>query len=140
MINIGIAGLLIGHAFNHNAGDRFGAANYNQFVPRKFFAELERDRRRELASTLRNSRPDFEKVHAQTGAQAGQLAAALADANYDSAKMNAMIDSFTTGSDSIAAKGAAALKDFYAKLTPDERTLLAKEIVDKQIRDNKAKP
>ena len=139
MLNIGIAGLLIGHVFNRNPMDRQGVANYNQFVPHKFFGDLPKDRRVELATAFRNNRPDFDKLRAQMGAHAEEIAAALADPNYDAAKINKLIDGFTTGPDSLAAKGGAVLKDFYAKLTPEERALLAKEIVDKQKRD-KPKP
>ncbi len=139
MINLAIAGLMIGHIFGRQPMDRPGAANYNQFVPRKFFGDLGKDRRVELAEAFRNSRPDFEKMHAQTTVQAEQIAAALVDPNYDATKINTLIDSFTTGSESVAAKGGTLLKDFYAKLTAEERTLLSKEILEKQKRDNKSK-
>ncbi|MDE2385735.1 MAG: periplasmic heavy metal sensor [Alphaproteobacteria bacterium] len=135
MLNIAIIGVGIGRSFGHGMQEKPGGANYAMFVPRKFFFDLARERRKELAEAFRAARPDFEKIHSQTGAQAAQIATALADPAYDPAKINSLIDTFTTGQDSLAAKGGTVLKDFYAKLTPDERALLAKDIEDKLKRE-----
>ena len=48
MINLAILGVLLGQHYRSNPMDRPGVANYMQFVPQRFFAELPRERRREL--------------------------------------------------------------------------------------------
>lgn len=130
MLNLLVVGLLGGMAFRPPMNGQ-GAARYGQFVPRKFFGELERDRRHELAALFRDSKPDFEKLRQASNGEAVKLAAELSNSNYDANKVNALIDSFTIGQDSVAAKGGTVLKSFFAKLTPDERALLAKAILER---------
>jgi hypothetical protein len=131
MLNLGIAGLVGGMFLRGPDMHGLGAAHYGQFVPREFFGSLARDRRHELAIIFRDSKPDFEKLRHASDDQAMKLAAELSSNSYDSSKVNALIDSFTTGPDSVAAKGGGLLKDFYAKLTSEERLSLAKEIMDR---------
>ncbi len=130
MLNLLVAGLVGGMAFRGPMNGP-GAARYGQFVPRKFFGELERDRRHELSAIFRDSKPDFEKVRQASNGEALKLAAELSNSNYDVAKVNTLIDSFTIGPDSVAAKGGIVLKGFFTKLTPDERQLLAKVILER---------
>jgi uncharacterized membrane protein len=128
MLNLLVAGLVGGIYFR---GPPMMGQRYGQFVPRKFFGELDHERRRELSGLFRDSKPDFEKLRHAGEGQATQLAAELTNANYDATKVNALIDSFTTGQDSVAAKSGAVLKDFFAKLKPEERVLLAKAIQER---------
>ena len=134
MINLIVLGLLLGHNYRHNGMDKMGAANYLQFVPPRFFAELPRQRRQELVEAFRSSKPDFEKLRQQSAGNAEKVAAELVKPDFDAANVAALIDGFTTGPDSVAARGGAVLKGFYAKLTPDERAILAKAITDRTQR------
>ena len=136
MFNLLVAGILIGQFHAHGQGPKFMGPAYVQYVPRKFFSELARERRRELAETLRASRPDFKKLHSQSADNAQKLAVELEQENYDAAQVNTLIDTFTTGPDSLAAGGGKVLKDFYAVLTPAERKELAKDIHDAPKRMN----
>jgi hypothetical protein len=53
-------------------------------------------------------------------------------------ELNAAIDAFATGADSLAAKSANLAKQALAKLTPEERALLAKRIRERaQLRQRK---
>jgi uncharacterized membrane protein len=131
MLNLAIAGLVGGMFLRGSEMRGVGAAHYGQFVPREFFGSLARDRRHELASIFRDSKPDFEKLRHASDDQALKLAAELSSPSYDATKVNALIDSFTTGPDSVAAKGGGVLKDFYAKLSSEERISLAKEIMQR---------
>ena len=128
MLNLVVVGTVIGHGFGHNPMDRPGAAHYGMFVPRKFFGDVAHERRRDLASIFRNKQTDFETVRQQSNAQALKLADALTASTYDASAVNALIDGFTTGSESVAAKGADVLKEFIGKLSPEERLLLARDI------------
>ena len=137
MINIGIAGALLGGVFKHRKGDGQQAVNYGQFVPRKFFFDVAADRRKVLADVFRSRRADFEQMRVKTGEHAEQIAAALSDPNYDSAKTNSLVDGFTTGPDSLGGKGGAVLKSFYAMLTTEERVILAQDIRTRLKREAK---
>lgn len=130
MVNLVVLGLMLGHRYRHNPMDRMSAANYMQFVPPRFFADLPRERRQELVEAFRSNRPDFEKLRQQSLGNAEKVAAELVKPDFDAGHIASLIDSFTTGPDSVAAKGGSVLKDFYTKLSPDERTLLAKAITD----------
>ena len=135
MINIAIGGALLGGVLKHRGGDGRQGVNYGQFVPRKFFFDVAADRRKVLADVFRSRRPDFEQMHVKSGEQAEQIAAALSEPNYDSAKTNSLVDSFTIGPDSLGGKGGAVLKSFYAMLTAEERTLLAQDIRNRLKRE-----
>ena len=128
MLNLLVVGLVIGRFTGHGPEGRQGGPAYAQFVPGRFLGDLARDRRHELAAGLRSSREDMQKLHSQSGDNAQKLAAELDSENYDAGRVGVLIDSFTTGPDSLAAGGGKVLKDFYAKLTPAERKLLAKAI------------
>ena len=134
MVNLIVLGLLLGHNYRRNPMDRMSAANYMQFVPPRFFAELPRERRKELGEALRSNKPDFEKLRQQSVGNAEKVGEELTKPDFDAARVAALIDGFTTGPDSVAAKGGAVLKDFYGKLTADERALLAKAITDRAQR------
>ena len=137
MINIGIAGALLGGVFKHRPDEGRQAVNYGQFVPRKFFFDVAPDRRKVLADVFRSRRSDFEQMRLKTGEQAEQIAAALSDPNYDSAKTNALVDGFTIGPESLGGKGGAVLKSFYGMLTAQERAILAQDIRTKLKHESK---
>ena len=128
MLNLLVVGLVIGRFIGHGPEGRQGGPAYAQFVPGRFLGDLARDRRRELADGLRGSREEIQKLHSQSNDNAQKLAAELDQDNYDASRVGSLIDGFTTGPDSLAAGGGKVLKDFYAKLTPAERKLLAKAI------------
>ena len=130
MFNLLVAGILVGQFRSHGQGTKMMGPAYVQYVPGKFFAELAKERRHELAEALRANRQDFQKLHSQSADNAQKLAAELEQENYDPAQVNTLIDTFTTGPESLAAGGGKVLKDFYAVLTPTERKQLAKAIHD----------
>ncbi len=131
MINLAILGILLGQHYRSNPMDRPGAANYMQFVPQRFFAELPRERRRELGLAFRASKVELEKARLLSTGNAQKVAAELVKPEFDASRIAELIDGFTTGPESVAAKGGAVLKDFYIKLSFDERVLLAKAIEER---------
>ena len=132
MANMLIAGAMIGHRFLGGGGDGNGRNNIVQLVPRKFFGDLQGGRRHELMQFLRGQGDDFKSLRAETRATALKLADALD--HYDAGNVKAVIDNFTTGSESLAARSGAVVVDLISQLTPDERAQLAAAIRD---RDNK---
>jgi uncharacterized membrane protein len=130
MANLLIVGAVIGHRYWDGGGDRRN--NFVQLVPGKFFGDLPGGRRRELMQFLHGQGDDFKSLRAETRATALKLADALD--HYDAVNVKTVIDNFTTGSESLAARGGAVVVDLIAKLTPDERAQLAAAIRD---RDNR---
>lgn len=128
MLNLLVLGFMAGQFWRHGPTARPSGPAYAQFVPGRFFIDLSGERRRELADGFRASRQDVEKLRGRSDENAQKLAAELDQETYDPARTDALIDSFTTGPDSLAAGGSKVLKDFYAKLTPAERKQLAKTI------------
>jgi uncharacterized membrane protein len=133
LLNLAVAGAVIGGRWHHRDGPG-GQPGFQQFAPGRFFMSLGADRRRELADMLRGARPEFDNLRQRNAALAGQVAAELEKSDFDAAKLAALIDGFTTGPDSMAAKGGMVLKNFYAKLTPEERVALAKSIRERLAR------
>jgi uncharacterized membrane protein len=129
MVNVLVAGVVLGHVFG------FGPPMMHQpggplvdYAPQRFFANVAKPRRKELTQPFRQGREDFQKFRSQSGLRAVAIADALAKQPFDGDALNALVDSYSVGPDSPAAMGAALVKDLYAKLTPEERVLLAQEI------------
>lgn len=137
MANLLIAGAIGGRfARGHEMAGGKGS-NFVQLIPRKFLEELDGPRRRELMQMLRDNRDAFKQMRASANAAALELATALENPNYDSAAVQAVIEKFSTGRESLAAKGAAVVTDIIAKLTPDERKNLAAAIRDRSAHEVK---
>jgi len=129
MVNLLVAGAVLGHVFG------FGPPMMRppngplvDYAPQRFFADVAKQRRKELAQPFRDGRDDFQKFRSQAGLRAMAIADALSREPFDADALNALVDSYSIGPESPAAKAAALVKDLYAKLTPDERALLAQDI------------
>lgn len=132
MANLLVAGAVIGHAIHPERYDNGGRANFAQLVPRKFFMDLPGPRRKELMQDLRNDHDEMRNLRAGFQVTALKLADALDVENYDPVAVKTVIDSFTTGSESLAGRGGAAVEDLISKLTLVERKQLAAAIRDKE--------
>ncbi len=129
MLNLVVAGMVLGHFWGpFGPGKMGGGPAYGQLAPGRFFADLSKERRRELNEAMRASRQDVQRLRGQADDNAQKLAVELEQENYDPAKVNALIDGFTIGPESVAVGGNKVLKDFYSKLTPAERKQVAKAI------------
>ncbi len=137
MVNLLIAGAIGGRfARGHEFGGAKGS-NFVQLIPRKFLDELDGARRHELMQMLRDNRDEFKQMRASANAAALDLATALENPNYDSAAVQSVIEKFSTGRESLAAKGAVVVTDIIAKLSPEERKNLAAAIRDRSAHDVK---
>jgi hypothetical protein len=126
MVNLLIAGAVIGHRFRPHRDDMM------QFIPHNFIASLSNQRRGEIIDILRNSKDQLKSMRDASDATALKLADALQ--NYDAANVKSIIDSYTTGSTSFAAKRGQIFNDMITKLTAEERQALALAIKERAAR------
>jgi uncharacterized membrane protein len=135
--NLLIVGAAIGHRVWGDAeGRRFGD-NYVRLVPRKFFAELPMQRRRELMDVVRQDMDGLRNIREQGGITILHVADALEKQPYDPALVQQAVTEFATGSQSLAGKGANILIHLVEKLTPDERVQLASAIRERDLKGKK---
>ncbi len=132
MANLLVAGAVIGHALHPDRFESAGRASFVQLVPRKFFMDLPGPRRKELMQDLRKDHDEMKSLRAGFQVIALKLADALDVQNYDAAAVKAVVDSFTTGSESLAGRGGVAVEYLISKLSPAERKQLAAAIRDKE--------
>jgi uncharacterized membrane protein len=128
-LNLVFVGAGVTRYFMSGPAERMSMGSQMQLFPRKFFAELERPRRAELLRVFRGYDPAFREGRAAARAQIKVLAAALAAEPYDSGKVQAAVEGFTARSESLAQSGGAAALTLIGKLSPEERKLLAQQLL-----------
>jgi hypothetical protein len=128
MLNLAIGGMIAGSFIEHGPRDRLVGASYVQLVPRRFFHDLSRERRRELMEIVHNNRPDLRALREATGQTSLRLADALSAPDYKEEDVVKVIAEFSTGTESLAARGGAVVLDIVRLLTPEERQALARAI------------
>jgi uncharacterized membrane protein len=134
MLNLLVGGIAIGNFAINGPPDRLMGASYVQLIPRRFFQELPRERRRELMDIVRANRTDLRELRKASEDSAIKLADVLEKETYAEADVITVISAFSTGSESLAAKGGAVVLDIIRKLTPEERKLLAASIRERGAR------
>ncbi len=124
--------LLVGGAasrfFMHERMERMSGVSQMQLVPRRFFGDLGHDRRTELLGVFKDFRGEFRDGRRAARDQATKLAAALETVPYDATAVESVVGNFSKSSSDLIGLGGRAALTFIAKLTPDERLLLAKHI------------
>lgn len=128
MVNFLFLGLMAGQFYRHGPPDRLSGVSYVQLIPRQFFRDLPRERRRELLAVIGDHRDDLRGSREAFEATAAELAEALAKEPYDADAAHMVIEGFAEKSNALAAKGGLVVKDILARLTPEERALLVKAI------------
>lgn len=108
--------------------ERVTGAGYIQLVPRKFLADLPRERRRELLAVFREFRDEFRDGRKAARESAVKLADTLEAEPYDAAAVRTVADEFARSGTGMIAHGVEAALQFVARLTPDERRQLALRI------------
>jgi Heavy-metal resistance len=135
MANLLVGGLIAGRILYPHDMDRMMRDSFVQLVPRKFFVDLPAQRRKELVQFLRDHRGELKALRETSQTTLVKFADALE--NYDAAMVKSVIDSFTTGSESLAAKSGAVVTELVMKLTPEERKKLAEIIRERDNRKQK---
>lgn len=115
----------------HEPPGRMAGISEMQLIPRRFFGDIDGDRRRELASVFRSFRGDFREGRADRQRVARDLAAALQAEPFDEGKVKDAVAEFSQTSASLIGRGGAAAVEFIGKLTGEERNLLAKRILER---------
>lgn len=132
--------LLLGGAasrfFMHERMDRISGISQMQLVPRRFFGELDKSRRSELLGVFKDFRGEFRDGRKAARDQTAKLAIALEAVPYDATAVELVVGDFSKSSSGLIGLGGRAALTFIAKLTPEERLLLAKHI---RLRDDGGK-
>jgi uncharacterized membrane protein len=134
MANLLIVGLGLGHRFGPHRGEMMPRQEMMQLIPKKFISELPNERRREIMDFLRGNKNELKSLRDAAQENALKLAAALE--NYNTENVKSVIETFTTGTSSLAAQRGVILNELITKLTPDERKSLATAIKERRGADN----
>jgi hypothetical protein len=128
MANLAVGGMSLGYRYGGGSEPRMAAVGVAQLVPRSFLWELPRERRRELARLVNSGLREMGGSRAIASAQALRFADVIEKSDLSAQELQAAINTFATGSDSLAAKSALLAQQVLSKLTPEERAKLAKAI------------
>jgi uncharacterized membrane protein len=127
-LNVATLAAIGARSFVNQRIERLVGPSYAQLVPRRFLADISKQRRDELRQILNSYRATFRDGREGLRAAAADLANVLETAPSDEAAITAKIDGFAEAGSAILADGAKVAKDMVAKLTPDERKLLGQRI------------
>jgi hypothetical protein len=130
-LNLLVGGAVVTRMVTHGGPDRLMGVSYTQLIPRRFFAEMPRERRRVLLDILKKYRDDFRGDREASGQVAVKLAEAIVIEPYDIEKVKLVVNEFTSQNGKLAARGGDAALDILSVLTPEERQLLASTIRDR---------
>ena len=108
--------------------------SYTQLIPRGFFREIPRERRREILDILKKYRKEFRADRDTTEDVAAKFGEALGAEPYSAENVNAVVAEFAEKSRNLAARGGAAALEIIGTLTPEERRILAKAIRERAAR------
>jgi uncharacterized membrane protein len=127
--NLAVAGAIVAHkVVGPHAHHRGGGPGFDYIMPRSFFFELDRDRRNELVDELRGHRDEFRTMRKGLREHARKLAAALRTEPFDAGAVSQALAAYEGSTNAMMARGRTIATDFYAKLTAEERKVLADEI------------
>jgi uncharacterized membrane protein len=130
-LNLLVGGAVVTRMFVHGGPDRLTGASYAQLIPRRFFIEMPRDRRKLLLDILKKYRDDFRNDRNASEQAAEKLADAIVVEPYDVEKVKLVVNEFASQNGRLASRGGDAALDILAVLTPQERQLLADAIRDR---------
>jgi uncharacterized membrane protein len=130
-LNLLVGGAVVTRMVTHGGADRLTGASYTQLIPRRFFTELPRERRRVLLDILKKYRDDFRGDREASGQVAVKLADAIVVEPYDVEKVKLVVNEFASQNGKLAARGGDAALDILSVLTPEERQFLATAIRDR---------
>jgi uncharacterized membrane protein len=128
MLNLLVGGMLFGSRFGEMRDIRLSGASYVQLIPRSFFRELSNDRRKELMKIVRDNRDDLRGLRQQYEGSSLKLAEVLEKETFSQDELRQSVLAFTTGTESLAARGGDVVIEIVVRLTPGERKLLAQAI------------
>ena len=135
-INLAIAAAVLTHTFfgsHKRHHHRITGPGYTQVLPRAFFRQLEHDRREELVDGLRQHRREFRGLRKDLREKARAIATALRAEPFDQGRLEQSMAEFENASGSMINRGGEIARGLFARLTPQERKLMADEIERKSM-------
>ncbi len=136
-LNLAVAAAVIAHNFWGPGGrhhqHRITGPGYTQVLPRAFFRQLDEARRDELVGELREHRREFRGLRRDLREKARGIAAALKAEPFDQAALERAMAEFEQTSGSMITRGGEIARGLFARLTPQERKLMAEEIERKSM-------
>lgn len=127
-LNLLVGGAIAAHFLFPERLERMAGLNFAQLLPRRFFGDLSRERRKELLNVLKSYRDGFKDGREEMQTAALAIADALDAEPYDAVKTEAAVKSFADVGGGLIADGAKVANDVLARLTPEERKLLAQRL------------
>ena len=127
-LNLLVGGAVVSRFFMHEHMQRFGGISNVQLIPRHFLSDLPRERRAELLTVFRGHAAKIRAERQASRAAAAKLADVLEAEPYDEAKLRVVAAEFGDTGNRVIAQGIDAAMELIAKLTPEERKLLAEHI------------
>ena len=112
---------------------RISGPGYTQVLPRAFFRRLDDARRDELVGELRQHRREFRGLRQDLREKARAIAAALKAEPFDQAALERAMAEFEQASGGMITRGGEIARGLFARLTPEERKLMAEEIERKSM-------
>lgn len=138
-VNLLFLGAGLARFLVHDRPERVMGLTQMQLIPRKFFGELDRDRKAELLGIFRDFSPKFRDGRRAAQEEILGLASALEAEPYDPLRVKSAIDSFSARNAGLIAAGSEAAMTLIDRLTPEERQLLARHIRERAGRSRGGK-
>ena len=134
MLNLLVGGVVLGGIFGHARMERLNGASYVQMIPRSFFRDLTKQRREELMQIVRDNRDDLRTLRKQFEGTSLKLAEVLEKDAFSAEELRQAVTEFSTGTESLAARGGDVVVKIVSQLTPEERKQLASSIRNRDER------
>jgi uncharacterized membrane protein len=128
MANLLIIGLAAGAFWKGGRDARLAGTSYVQLVPRSFFRDISPERRDVLMQIVRGHRDDLRDLRKTADGASLKLADALEKDPFVLDDVRKTVSEFSTGTESLAAKGGDIVMQIVTQLSPEERKLLATAI------------
>ncbi len=137
MLNLMVGGIIFGDRFAGGRMERLSGASYVQLIPRSFFHSLPRERRNQLMQIVKESRDDLRGLRSQYEGTSLKLAEALEKEALSESDLREAVTAFSTGTESLAARGGEVVVKIVGQLSPDERKALAQAIRNREASGRK---
>ncbi|MEM9471809.1 MAG: periplasmic heavy metal sensor [Pseudomonadota bacterium] len=133
-INLAIAAAIVAHkTVGPHRHRSITGPGFTQILPRAFFRDLDRDRRDELVGELREHRKGFRALRKSLREKARDVASALRAEPYDEAAVTKALQVYEAEAQTMVGRGRDIAGNFFKRLTPEERKLIADQIERKTM-------
>lgn len=127
-LNLLFAGAIAARWFTQERVERLTGGSYTQLLPRRFLADLPRERRQDILAMLGAHRKAFRDGRTELRNAAVAIAAALEAEPYNADAAAKALDDFNAVASGLVTKGSDVARQVLATLSPEERKKLAQRI------------